>query len=561
MKLLLRLALAFVISFSSLAVVTKTYASTDASQFTVGVGGVDFDGAVLVQALPDASAIAVIKHGFGPDGSTSVRRIGADGVTAWVTTLTNAADHGFHGAVFENAALLNDNTVLVAGYDDPAGTPNGKFDAVLLAVTSSGQVSTVDSWGGTGSDFAREIEVCADGSFYVGGESWGASASPSETNAIGMADIFITRFGSDMSRQWTRAIGSTNNDDIGAMNCRPDGGVDLNAWAAGAVNGEGSDSYYNFFIARLDAAGNTVRTIVTELDPGQWGPPASVYAADGSYYVTGESNSMYPNMSCTEWALGGMAVAHFSADGELLWRSILACGNSPSRIAVGASGDLFIIGYAQVRVAGQKKYGGTDMLIHRYSPDGRRISTKQFGSESDDSAFTMSLDSTGHLYVGAQITGTYDGYATVGSWDALVMRFDVGDVVPTTTTTTSTTTVAPTSTTTTVAPTSTTTTVAPTSTTTTTVVPTPSISIAPKAALVLRPKKSVTLKATAVYGGLSIPAGAKVTVAVSSTSKSICRVSGATLKGVKQGLCRVVVTVKSKTGNKKSTVVTLNVTT
>ena len=41
----------------------------------------------------------------------------------------------------------------------------------------------------------------------------------------------------------------------------------------------------------------------------------------------------------------------------------------------------------------------------------------------------MSLDSTGHLYVGAQITGTYDGYATVGSWDALVMRFDVGDGV------------------------------------------------------------------------------------------------------------------------------------
>ena len=48
MKRLLRLALAFVISFSSLAVVTKTYASTDASEFTVGVGGVDFDGAVLV---------------------------------------------------------------------------------------------------------------------------------------------------------------------------------------------------------------------------------------------------------------------------------------------------------------------------------------------------------------------------------------------------------------------------------------------------------------------------------------------------------------------------------
>jgi hypothetical protein len=165
------------------------------------------------------------------------------------------------------------------------------------------------------------------------------------------------------------------------------------------------------------------------------------------------------------------------------------------------------------------------MLIHRYSPDGRRISTKQFGSESDDSPFTMSLDSTGHLYVGAQITGTYDGYATVGSWDALVMRFDVGDVVPTTTTTT--------------------TTVAPTTSTTTTTIATKPVSN-------WRLNKRISLKVVAIYSGLSVATGSKVAVLVAPVSKLICRVSQGTLKGMMKGNCRVTVSVKSRAGNKKS---------
>ena len=436
MNRFLRAAVAAVIPVASLACMAATASASSATEFTLGFGGPGFDGSVVVQSLPDSSVIAVTKHGFGPGGSTSSRRIGVDGSTSWVATLVDGADNGFYGAEYISAALLDHETVLVAGYADPAGAPNGHFDNVLLAVKADGRVSTVDTWGGPGSDFGREIDVCADGSFYVGGGSWGASASPTETDAIGMVDIFVTRFGADMTRQWTRAIGSTNNDNLFGLNCRADNSVDLNAWAAGSVNGQGSDAHYNFFTARMDASGNTVRTIVSDLDPGAWSPQGGAYAPDGSYYVVGESNSEYPGLPCTERALGGSFVSHYSEDGVLLWRSILACANLNRKIAVGASGDLFVLGGTDRRVADQQKFGGSDILIHRYSPDGTRITTRQFGSELDDVASSMSIDSTGHLFVGGYSKGTYDGYTAVDDWDALVMRFDVGDVVPPTTSTT-----------------------------------------------------------------------------------------------------------------------------
>jgi len=436
MNRFLRAAVAAAIPVASLACMAATASASSATEFTIGFGGPGFDGSVVVQSLPDSSVIAVTKHGFGPGGSTSIRRIGVDGSTTWVTTLVDGADNGFYGAEYISAALLDRETVLVAGYADPAGAPNGHFDNVLLAVKADGRVSTVDTWGGLGSDFGREIDVCADGSFYVGGGSWGASASPTETDAIGMVDIFVTRFGADMTRQWTRAIGSTNNDNLFGLNCRADNSVDLNAWAAGSVNGQGSDAHYNFFTARMDASGNTVRTIVSDLDPGAWSPQGGAYAPDGSYYVVGESNSEYPGLPCTERALGGSFVSHYSEDGVLLWRSILACANLNRKIAVGASGDLFVLGGTDRRVADQQKFGGSDILIHRYSPDGTRITTRQFGSELDDVASSMSIDSTGHLFVGGYSKGTYDGYTAVDDWDALVMRFDVGDVVPPTTSTT-----------------------------------------------------------------------------------------------------------------------------
>ena len=116
-------------------------------------------------------------------------------------------------------------------------------------------------------------------------------------------------------------------------------------------------------------------------------------------------------------------------------------------------------------------------------------------------------------------------------------------------TSTSSTTVAPTSTSsTTVAATSTSsTTVAPTSTTVT--VPQPLVSAT----------KSATAVSIAKYAKVTVPAGAKVTVKVLSSSSKYCKLVGSSVKGVKNGLCKVTLTVKPKKGSVVTKTVVLKV--
>ena len=104
------------------------------------------------------------------------------------------------------------------------------------------------------------------------------------------------------------------------------------------------------------------------------------------------------------------------------------------------------------------------------------------------------------------------------------------------------------------APTTTTTTTTATSTTTTT-----STTVAPKLAPTVSSKKAATLKAVAVFGKMTVPSGATVTAVVVSSAKAICRVIGATVKGIKKGTCRIAITVKTKTGAKTTRTVAVPV--
>jgi hypothetical protein len=98
-----------------------------------------------------------------------------------------------------------------------------------------------------------------------------------------------------------------------------------------------------------------------------------------------------------------------------------------------------------------------------------------------------------------------------------------------------------------------------TTTTTTTPTTTTSTTVAPKLAPTVSSKKAATLKAVAVFGKMTVPAGATVTAVVAASSKTICRVIGATVKGIKKGTCRVAITVKTKTGAKTTRTVAVPV--
>jgi uncharacterized delta-60 repeat protein len=80
--------------------------------------------------------------------------------------------------------------------------------------------------------------------------------------------------------------------------------------------------------------------------------------------------------------------------------------------------------------------------------------------------------------------------------------------------------------------------------------------VAPK----LRVKRSVTVRAVAIYAGHSLSAGDKITVKVQKSSQRVCTVMGPKrLRGAKVGRCKVVVKVRSADGRVSSRRVTVPV--
>ena len=79
--------------------------------------------------------------------------------------------------------------------------------------------------------------------------------------------------------------------------------------------------------------------------------------------------------------------------------------------------------------------------------------------------------------------------------------------------------------------------------------------------LIVSSKKAASLKSIATFVGLAQPKGSTISLRVWSSSSKICRVSGTALKAVKKGTCKATVTVKSRSGTKKSTTISLKVTT
>ena len=488
----------------------NTNALVSENAWTIGWGGIGYDGGVIAQPLDDGSIITISNVG----GGTLAKKFDTNGSLQWSHSLDVNSPTGVFTA--ESSVLLPDGRALFFGYveQNPVDQPQ-IFDAELIAISTDGVATLITQFGGPSSEFVKSVGICSDGSFFVGGTVWGGSVDPGNTVGVGMVDLFVAKFDSSFDRQWIKQFGSTNQDALFSVSCGPSNTATVSAWGAGAINGQGSNDHYNFYVIKYGATGNLISTVETERDGGYWSPQNGAASPDGSMYVVGEHNSRnLGSVPCTQQALGGSFISKYNNSGDLVWRQIIDCGNLNRRVAVDAWGNVYVLGGAgNIRVAGQQKFGGDDILLHKYSADGVRLWTRQFGSSDDEYGNSIALDKDGNVFIGASGKGLFDGYQPVNEWDAFLIKNRVGETgvkaapaeIPVPPTTVAPTTVAPT-------------TVAPTTTTTTTLVPitTTITTVAPVSVAVVQTTTTTTTVAPAMT-----PATSSANTTITSTTVTI----------------------------------------
>ncbi len=93
-------------------------------------------------------------------------------------------------------------------------------------------------------------------------------------------------------------------------------------------------------------------------------------------------------------------------------------------IATDASGNIYITGYAAGNLDANVNAGSYDAFIAKYDTTGAKQWTKLLGSVGDDRAYGIAVDASANVFITGYTSGTLDGNAIAGSYDAFVAKYD-----------------------------------------------------------------------------------------------------------------------------------------
>lgn len=93
-------------------------------------------------------------------------------------------------------------------------------------------------------------------------------------------------------------------------------------------------------------------------------------------------------------------------------------------VTMDSSGNIYAAGQTYGALSGQANLGGSDAFLGKYDSSSNDIWTRQFGSSAHDTAYSVAVDSSGYVYVAGKTDGALPGYATLGSTDAFLKKYD-----------------------------------------------------------------------------------------------------------------------------------------
>ena len=220
-------------------------------------------------------------------------------------------------------------------------------------------------FGTSESDLAKGVTTNLNGnSAYIAGSTKGSLKG----NNKGGSDAFVRSYNSNGNIKWTKQFG-TNADD--SANC-----------------------------------------ITTD--------------TDGNVYVAGFTEG---NLIGNQKGLGDAFIRKFSPTGKVKWTKQFGTENSDSILGIttDSSKNVYVAGFTRGGLQGDN-LGVYDAFIRKYNSNGKKLFTRQFGTNSVDWAVGIATDNNKNVYVvgftGNNLQGTYQG-----GFDAFIRKYGSGGAV------------------------------------------------------------------------------------------------------------------------------------
>lgn len=285
--------------------------------------------------------------------------------------------------------------------------------------------------GGISEDIGYSISTDASGNSYlIGSFKETASFGIIQLVSYGNSDIFIAKYNKNGSCLWVKKAGGIS-DDIGR-----DIFIDANGniYVTGFFKENATfgniqlTSYgdWDIFIAKYDTIGNCIwaKGAGTVIEDFGTGISAD---SDGYSYLTGSFKGIatFGTIQIVGYGGSDVFIAKYDPNGNCVWVKKAGGGSidEGAGISTDPEGNSYITGYfGYAGVFGTIQlvsYGYSDIYIAKYDSTGNCMWAKNAGGSLNDYGLNVSIDTDGNSY----ITGNFEDEATFGTTQLISYGF------------------------------------------------------------------------------------------------------------------------------------------
>lgn len=314
--------------------------------------------------------------------------------------------------------------------------------AALPVICLAAEPSFVWSVRAGGAKYDKTRGLCTDraGNVYMTGEyAETADFGKEKITSRGDYDFFVAKYSPEGECLWVRGGGGAKTDRGYSVAVDGQGNVFVTGHyqSADATFGDGPAlplrGDYDVFTAKYDASGKLLWIRTAGGEKYDYGHGIGVDGA-GNCYVTGGivGDATYGDKAVINPTGSHLFVVKYSPTGELVWvRESKGASANGQGIAVDAAGNSWSTGstVGDAEFDGVTlKAAGKDLLVVKYSPDGKALWAAGGGGNSDGLGTGVGIDRQGNAYVGGMLKGTATfgstTFKSAGDYDMFAAKFD-----------------------------------------------------------------------------------------------------------------------------------------
>jgi uncharacterized delta-60 repeat protein len=350
--------------------------------------------------------------------------------TTWTKQLgTSSWDEG-NGVTTDSSG-----NIYVTGYtngDLDGNISSGDDDIFLVKYDSSGTKQWTKQLGTSSGDRGNGVTTDSSGNVYVTGQTYGGLDG---NTSSGSSDIFLVKYNSSGTKQWTKQLGTSPNDLGYDVTTDSSGNIYVTGTTWGGLDGNTISGYgSDMFLVKYNSSGTkqwTKQLGTGTSDPNVGGNGVTTDSSD-NIYVTGATNGdLDGNISSGE---SDIFLVKYNSSGTKQWTKQLGTSEKDygNGVTTDPSDNIYVTGWTLEGLDGNTHSGyGYDIFLVKYNSSGTKQWTKQLGTSSGDLGtssgdvgYDVTTDSSGNIYVTGSTRGGLDGNTSSGSIDIFLVKYN-----------------------------------------------------------------------------------------------------------------------------------------